>query len=96
MNKKLAESYIKDKLRKIWKNRGEIFIENGIVYIGTYIELDFEENAMYLYGYKTQNVLILDYPAKDGYTENVLESIISVIAAQVVLEGAYDIYQEVI
>ena len=95
MNHKLAESYIKDKLRKIWKNR-EVFSENGIVYIGTYVELDFEEDAMYLYGYKTQNLLILDYPAKDGYTENVLESIISVIAAQVVLEGSYDIYKEVI
>lgn len=95
MNHKLAESYIKDKLRKTWKNR-EVFCENGIVYIGAYIELDFEEDAMYLYGYKTQYVLILDYPAKDGYTENVLESIISVIASLVNLEGAYAMYQEVI
>ena len=95
MNHKLAESYIKDKLRKIWKDR-EVFCENGIAYIGAYIELDFEEDAMYLYGYKTQNVLILNYPAKDGYTENVLESIISIIAAQVVLEGAYAVYKEVI
>ena len=94
MNHKLVESYIKDQLRKLCGK--EVFCENGIVYIGAYIELDFEEDAMYLFGYKTQNVLILNYPAKDGYTENVLESIISIIAAQVVLEGAYAIYQEVI
>lgn len=93
MNHKLVESYVKDRLRKLYGRN--VFSENGIAYIGAEIEIDFLDK-IYVFGYKTSTSVELAYPSKDGYAENVLESIISVIDAIYTLESAYDFYKEVI
>lgn len=62
MNHKLVESYIKDRLRKQFGR--EATFENGIAYIGTCVEVDFDEDVIYICGYKTHTVLVLNYPEK--------------------------------
>lgn len=94
MNHKLVESYIKDRLRKLYGK--QVFCENGIIYIGAVVEVYFFDDNIAVFGYKTLMTINLQYPSKDGYAENVLESIISVIDAIYTLESAYDFYKEVI
>lgn len=94
MNYKLVESYIKDQLRKIYGK--QVFCENGIAYIGSAVEINFAKDNIIVTGYKTGTDLFLHYPDKGGYTENVLEAIISVITAHEQLESTYDFYKEVI
>ena len=94
MNHKLVESYIKDHMRKAYKQT-KIFSENGILYISTLLEVCFQ-NRIVIYGYKTGQTLYLDYPKKNGYEEETLDYIVLVINAQVMLEAVYDNYKEVI
>ena len=95
MNHKLVESYIKDNLRKHYR-RKKFFCENGIIYIGSAVEVYFYEDEIAVFGYKTLMQINLQYPKKDGYLEETLEQIISVIIAFANLEAAYSIYKEVI
>lgn len=91
MNHKLVESYIKDRLRKQF-GKG-VTCENGIVYISTCVEVDFEENAIYVYGYKTQTVLVLNYPEKTDH-DVALRLLFCIIMAQHNVEGLYYVYNE--
>ena len=95
MNHKLAESYIKDRLRKHY-GRNRVFSENAIAYIGADVEINFYERCLSIYGYRTFNTLTLDYPEKDGYLEETIETIVSVIIALDSLESSYKRYKEVI
>ena len=89
MNHKLVESYIKDRLRKQFGK--EVTSENGIVYISTCVEVDFEENTIYVYGYKTQTVLVLNYPEKTDNDVS-LRLLFCIIMAQHNVEGLYYVY----
>lgn len=95
MNHKLAESYIKDRLRKYYGGKN-IFCENGIAYIGAEVEINFYECCIRVFGYRTFASLTMEYPGKDGYDENTLETLVSVIIAFANLEAVYGIYKEVI
>lgn len=95
MNHKLAESCIKDRLRKRYCGK-HVFCENGIVYIDANAEINFSDRHIIIYGYRTFNTMTLDYPQKDGYIEETIETIVTVIVAFASLEAAYDIYKEVI
>lgn len=95
MNSKLVESYIKDQLRKQYR-KNNVFCENGIIYIGSAVEVYFFENDIAVYGYKTLMQINLQYPQKDGYLEETLEQLVSVIIAFVNLETAFSLYKEVI
>lgn len=98
MNHKLAESYIKDRLRKRY-HENYVFCENGIAYIGAEAEIIFSVSCITICGYRTLSTMILDYPKKDGYikeTIETIETIVSVIVAFASLEAAYDTYKEVI
>ena len=99
MNHKLVESYIKDQLRKdeiMSKYKDyNIFCENGILYVGTILEICFQE-IIRVQGYKTGDILILDYPEKNGNEEETLFYILLVIRAQIALEASFDLYKEVI
>lgn len=99
MNHKLVECYIKDQLRKdkIMSKYEDynIFCENGIIYVGTLLEICFEE-IIRVHGYKTGEILILNYPEKNGNEEETLFYILIVIRAQIALEASFDLYQEVI
>nr|DAO65378.1 MAG TPA: hypothetical protein [Caudoviricetes sp.] len=95
MNHKLVESYIKDQLRKFFGSN-KVFCEYSMAYIGTYAEITFGPERIYLYGYKSNTELLLKYPTKDDQLENKLETIISVILALYNLEASYDLYKEVI
>ena len=94
MNHKLVESYVKDRLRKLYGRNA--FCENGIIYMGAAVEVYFYENEIAVFGYKTLMQINLQYPKKDGYMEETLEQLVSVIIAFANLEAAYDIYKEVI
>lgn len=94
MNHKLVESYIKDHIRKAFKQT-KTFSENGILYVSTLLEVCFQDRIT-IYGYKTGQTLCLDYPEKNGYEEETLNYIVLVIRAQVMLEGVYESYKEVI
>ena len=91
MNKKLVESYIKDRLRKQF-GRG-VTCENGIAYISTLVEVDFGETEIHIYGYKTQEVIVLGYPRKDDDTAS-LRLLFCIIMAQHNVEGLYYVYNE--
>lgn len=98
MNHLVVESYIKDCLRKdsIMSKYEDykIFCENGIVYVGTLIEICFQE-IIRVQGYKTGEILILHYPEKNC-NEETLFYILLVIRAQIALEASFDLYKEVI
>ena len=91
MNKKLVESYIKDSLRKQFGK--EVTFENCIAYISTYVEVYFEENAIYIFGYKTQAALILNYPGKDDYDISI-RILFCLIMAQYNVEVLFSGYNE--
>lgn len=95
MNHKLVESYIKDRLRKRYRGK-HVYCEYGIAYVGSYAEIDFFDDYICLSGYKTLTMLNLDYPKKDDYMVNTLETIVSVIVAFANLEAVYDLYKEAI
>lgn len=95
MNHKLAESCIKNRLRKRYREK-YVFCENGIAYIGAEAEINFSNTCIIIYGYRTFNTLTLEYPKKDGYIEETIETIVSLIVAFASLEAAYDTYKEVI
>lgn len=95
MNHKLAESYIKSRLRKRYRGK-RVFCENGIAYIAFDAEINFLTSCITIIGYRTFNTMILDYPQKDDYLVDTLETIVSVIVAFANLEEAYNTYKEVI
>ena len=91
MNKKLVESYIKDRLRKQFGKK--VTCENGIVYISTLVEVYFGETEIYIIGYKTHNVLVLNYPQKADY-DTEIRLLFCIIMAQYNVESLYYGYSE--
>lgn len=90
MNHKLVESYVKDQIRKLYGK--EVFCENGILYIGSLMEVVFRHDSIVLSGYKTHNAFWLNYPVN----EKALKLFVCIITCQASQEQLYDIYQEVI
>lgn len=91
MNHKLVESYIKDSLRKQFGR--EATFENGIAYIGTCVEVDFDEDAIYIFGYKTHKVLVLNYPEKSD-NDIAIRLLFCIIMTEYNLEGYFSVYSE--
>lgn len=90
MNHQLVESYIKDQMRKLYGK--EVFCENGIVYIGSLMEVVFRADSIVLSGYKSHNALWLNYPIN----EKDLKVLVCIITCGASFEKLCNIYEEVI